>query len=124
MTEDPKGPALVRDDALTAQLRALVAPPTDPAYWDGLEARILAHVRRTRDEGAWWVLPQRVYRIGLVAAGFALIIAGSLFLRAQTEATHLAYETVIETADEAPVFARRGLFDDEHPAPLHTRSAR
>ena len=125
MTEDSQSPALVRDDALTTQLRALVAPPADPTYWAGLEARILAHVERRREDGAWWALSERVYRIGLLAAGFALILAGSLFLRGQTEATHMAYETVIETADEAPVFARRGLFDDERPAPLHTpRSAR
>lgn len=120
-----QGPALVRDDALTARLRAHLAAPTDPAYWAGLEARILAHIERRREERAWWALPERVYRIGLMAAGIALIVTGSLFLRAQAEETHLAYETVIETADEAPVFARRGLFDDEHPAPLHTpRSAR
>jgi len=40
MTDELRGPALVRDDELTEHLRAIYAPPADESYWAGLEARI------------------------------------------------------------------------------------
>jgi hypothetical protein len=33
-----------RDPALTLQLRALLRPPADPAYWDEMETRIMSRV--------------------------------------------------------------------------------
>ena len=116
MTDETRGPALHRDDEVTAHLRGLTAPPADPAYWDGLHARILAHVAEGREDRAWWALSERTYRIGLMAAGLTLIVAGSLWMRARAIETRMAYETQIETpADVQPVFARRGLFDDDRP---------
>lgn len=121
---DHDRPTLRRDDELTTRLRALVAPPTDPAYWAGLESRILARVRQGRDVAAWWALPERIYRIGLLAAGLTLIVAGSVYLRHRTLETRMAYETILDTADDAPVFARRGLFDEERPDPLRASPPR
>ncbi len=110
-----KGPALVRDDdELTSQLRAIVAPPADDAYWTGLEQRIMARLERGREENRGWALSARTYQFGLLAAGLTLIVAGSVFLRERALERRMAYETVIETPSGQPqqVFARRGLVPD------------
>jgi hypothetical protein len=116
MTDHPNGPRLVRDeDELTRELRAIVAPPADAAYWDGLERRILARLERGREERAWWALSERTYQFGLIAAGLTLIVAASVFLRERALERRMAYESVIETpaGPTAPqTFARRGLVPD------------
>jgi hypothetical protein len=113
MSEMNQGPQLVRDDELTRELRALVAAPTEQSYWDGLEQRIHARIKRGREERAWWVLSERAYQFGLLAAGLTLILAGSVFLRERALERRMAYETVIESPSEMPqTFARRGLVPD------------
>lgn len=110
MSEEMRGPALVRDDELTNELRALVAPPVDPGYWETLERRIMARLEKGMEEGRWWALSERTYQLGLLAAGLTLILAGSVFLRSRAVEARMAYETVIEAADQ-PVYARRGPLD-------------
>lgn len=118
MTDEMRGPALVRDDDLTNELRALVAPPSDPGYWDSLEARIMARIERGQEEGSWWALSERIYRLGMMAAGLILIVAGTVWLRSRAVETRMAYESVIETPGmDQPVFARRNALDDR-PATL------
>lgn len=118
MTDEMRGPALVRDDDLTNELRALVAPPSDPGYWDSLEARIMARIERGQEEGSWWALSERIYRLGMMAAGLILIVAGTVWLRSRAVETRMAYESVIETPGmDQPVFARRKALDDR-PATL------
>lgn len=113
MTDEMRGPALVRDDDLTNELRAIVAPPTDPGYWDALEARIMARIERGQEEGRWWALSERIYRLGMVAAGLILIVAGTVWLRSRAVETRMAYESVIETPGmDQPVFARRNPLDE------------
>jgi hypothetical protein len=115
MNNEMKGPALVRDDdALTTELRAIVAAPTDDTYWRGLEQRIMARIERGRDEKRWWALPERAYQFGLLAAGLTLIVAASVFLRERALERRMAYETIIETPSGQPqqVWARRGLVPD------------
>lgn len=113
MTDEMRGPALVRDDDLTNELRALVAPPSDPGYWDTLEARIMARIERGQDEGRWWAVSERIYRLGMMAAGLILIVAGTVWLRSRAVETRMAYESVIETPGmDQPVFARRNPLDD------------
>lgn len=110
-----KGPALVRDDdELTSHLRAIVAPPVDEAYWNGLEQRIMARLERGREENRWWALSPRAYQFGLMAAGLTLIVAASVFLRERALERRMAYETVIESPSGQPqqVWARRGLVPD------------
>lgn len=116
MNDEGQGPVLYRDDALTNELRAIVAPPADPGYWDALERRILARLDRARDDGRWWAFTERTYQLGMVAAALVLIVAGSVWLRQRAVETRMAYESVIETAaDDQPRFARRDPLD-EHPA--------
>lgn len=113
MTDEMRGPALVRDDDLTNELRALVAPPSDPGYWDSLEARIMARIERGQDEGSWWALSERIYRLGMMAAGLILIVAGTVWLRSRAVETRMAFESVIETPGmDQPVFARRNPLDE------------
>jgi hypothetical protein len=113
MTDEMRGPALVRDDDLTNELRALVAPPSDPGYWDTLEARIMARIERGQDEGSWWALSERIYRLGMMAAGLILIVAGTVWLRSRAVETRMAFESVIETPGmDQPVFARRNPLDE------------
>lgn len=114
MSDMNQGPRLVQDDdELTRELRAIVAPPSDNAYWDSLEQRIMARVERGRHDGGWWVLSERAYQIGLMAAGLTLIVAASVFLRQQALERRMAYENVIEAPTASPqTFARRGLVPD------------
>ena len=108
------GPALVRDDEVTNHLRAIVAPPSDPGYWESLEQRIMARLEKGSfaDEGRWWALSERTYRIGLIAAGLTLIVSGSVYLRSRAVEARMAYEQVIETPGvDQPVYARRGPLD-------------
>jgi hypothetical protein len=121
MTDEMKGPALVRDDdELTSHLRAIVAPPADDAYWNGLEQRIMARLERGRDENRWWALSAQAYQLGLMAAGLTLIVAASVFLRERALERRMAYETVIETPSGQPqqVWARRGLVPPDRQATL------
>jgi hypothetical protein len=101
------------NETVIAELRTLVAPPSDAGYWDGLEQRILARVARGREEGRWWALSERAYQVGLMAAGVTLIVAASVFLRDRALERRMAYESVIEAPSEVPqVWARRGIVPD------------
>ena len=110
MKSEHDGPRLVRDDDLTRELRKLYAAPTDAGYWDAFERRILERIAGADDSDLadlWWSVPEKWLRIGLVAAGFALIVAGSLLLRTQAQASRMAYDTVVQPALDAPTLAVR-----------------
>lgn len=112
MTDEMQGPALVRDDAVTKELRAIVAPPEAASYWAGLEQRIMARIDRASEEGRWWAFSERTYQLGLLAATLTLLVAGSVYLRERALERRMAYETVIEAPANTQVFARRGLVPD------------
>jgi hypothetical protein len=98
MTTKYRGPELVRDDDLTRELRAIYAAPSDPSWWAGLEQRINARIDAALIADEWWTVPDRWLRVGLVAAGFAVIVAGALIMRSQTQVARMAYETVVDPA--------------------------
>jgi hypothetical protein len=81
------------DSRITAALRALMAPPHDPAYWSGLEASMLARLAEDED----WAAPfARWTSAGLIAAALAALIAGAALVRAHdVEAREMA--TLLET---------------------------
>jgi len=113
MTHEMRGPELVRDDdELTRELRALYAPPRDAKYWNLLEQRILE--RLESGAGEWWSVPERWLRVGLIAAGIAVLVAGSLLLRTQTQVSRMAYDTVMDpAAADAFEIARRDRLTEE-----------
>lgn len=108
MTNDFRGPELVRDDdELTRELQAIYAAPTGDAYWGLLEHRITAQLE-SADTDEWWSVPEVWLRVGMIAAGIAVIVAGSLLLRTQTQMARAEYETVIDPSTiDAPVLAAR-----------------
>jgi hypothetical protein len=113
MTNENAGPELVRDDdELTRELRAIFAPPFDAAYWNVLEQRILARLETGAAE--WWSVPDRWLRVGLIAAGIAVLVAGSLLLRTQTQVSRMAYDAIAEpAAADAFEVARRDRLTEE-----------
>jgi hypothetical protein len=108
MTNEFRGPELVRDDdELTRALRIIYAAPAGDGYWSGLEHRIMSQLG-SADADAWYAVPETWLRAGLLAAGFAVIVAGSLLLRTQTQIARVEYETVIDPSTiDAPVLAAR-----------------
>lgn len=97
-----------RDPALTLQLRTHYRPPADPAYWEGLEARVMERIaaeqpatgRRTTGGfatiGGWWEPFGQWTRVGsIVAAAALLITAWGLWASAVNEDRQL-YEEAVE----------------------------
>jgi hypothetical protein len=82
-----------QDPRITAALRALLAPPGDPAYWSTLEAGMLARLAEEED----WAAPfARWTSAGLIAAALAALITGAVLARAhEVEAREMA--TLLET---------------------------
>jgi hypothetical protein len=115
MTMEQRGPELVRDDDLTRELAAIYAAPQEAAYWSALERRILARVAAGDSTDEWWSVPDRWLRVGLVAAGIAVIVAGSLLMRTQTRSSRMAaYETAMDSATtDAFEVARRDRMTEE-----------
>src|ERR671938_196267 len=87
----PKG----RDDDVTRALRELYAAPADPAYWGGLEARIMARIDREGD--AWWHSYREWVGRGLIAATIAMLFAGWALARTRTAEARVAYQAIVET---------------------------
>lgn len=99
-----------RDPAVTLQLRSLLRPPADAAYWDGLEERIMARVmsdaevpatvRRTSGAfaviGGWWEPYAQWRRIGGLAAAAALALTAWGLWRTSTTDRRLANEAAVE----------------------------
>lgn len=107
MSDEPRHLDLVRDDEITRALREIYAPPSDTAYWSVLERRILERLESVDGE-VWWAVPATWLRAGLIAAGIAVIVAGTLLLRTQTQMARAEYETVIDpTTIDAPTLAAR-----------------
>lgn len=113
MTNDLPSLRLVADDGdggdatLTSMLRALYAAPESAGYWSGLERRIMDRIARGESLDAWWSVPTQWTRLGLIAAGFALIVAGSIFLRSRAEQSQMAYDSVLGPANGGPTLAIR-----------------
>lgn len=108
--DDYSAPRLVPDDGdaeLTSALRALYAAPDSPGYWSALEQRIMDRIARGESLDSWWSVPTQWARVGLIAAGFALIVAGSLFLRSRAEQRQMAYDAVLGTPAGGPTIAIR-----------------
>ncbi|MCX5760997.1 MAG: hypothetical protein NTW72_05755 [Gemmatimonadetes bacterium] len=110
MTNDHPLIRLIADDGdaeLTHSLRALYAAPDSDGYWSALEQRIMDRIAGGETLDAWWSVPTQWARLGLIAAGFALIVAGSMFLRSRAEQRQMAYDTLLGPAAGGPTLAIR-----------------
>ena len=117
MTTEFRGPELVRDDDLTRELRVIYAAPTTGSWWAALEQRINSRIDAAIAADEWWMVPERWLRVGLIAAGFAVIVAGALIMRAQTQVTRMAYETVVDPASiDILEVAERGKMTEQQAA--------
>jgi len=86
------------DPRITAALRALLAPPSDPAYWSALEAGMLA---RLAEDDHWTASFARWTGAGLIAAALAALIIGAALVRThEVEAREMT--TLLETPISFP----------------------
>ncbi len=95
------------DAELTSALRSLYAAPEADGYWTMLERRIMDRIANGESLDLWWTVPTQWARVGLIAAGFALIVAGSLFLRSRAEQRQMAYDSVLGSPTGGPTIAIR-----------------
>ena len=98
MTTDARVPD-GRDPDVTRLLRAAYEPPADPAYWEGLERRILARVTAAGAAPAaeWWEAFAGWTRAGLIAASLAAAVTTAAMFQTRTAAVRVAYEAVVES---------------------------
>ena len=123
MTTEDRGPELVRDDDLTRELRAIYAAPSSESWWTELEHRINARIDAAVIADEWWTVPERWMRVGLIAAGFAVIVAGAMIMRSQMQVSRMAYQTVVDPASiDLPEVARGTM--TEQQARLHILTGR
>lgn len=99
-----------RDPALTLQLRSLLRPPADAAYWDGLETRIMdriladgatAHLGQIGSGGfaaimGWWEPFAQWTRIGRAVAAAVLVLTMLSLWKTAERDDRLAYEAAVE----------------------------
>jgi hypothetical protein len=112
------------DAHLTSALRALYAAPVDEAYWDSLEARIIAHISQAGETRSLWSELAEMARPGLAAAA-ALIFAASLALAhsRQVEVRN-AYASVISPVPSTIEPATRAASVGDGDAALHLLMSR
>lgn len=113
MTTEYRGPELVRDDDLTRELRVIYAAPSDASWWAALEQRINARIDAAVIADEWWTVPERWMRVGLIAAGFAVIVAGAMIVRSQQRVTSMAYQTVVGPASADLLEVARGTTSEQ-----------
>jgi hypothetical protein len=106
MNDVPDVPNEERDalpQSMRSALRDIYAPPTHPGYWESLEARILARVRR---EGAlaWWSHFPNFARAGLAAAAAAILLVGLVWFQERRAEQRMAEERLLQPLiEEVPV---------------------
>jgi hypothetical protein len=94
------------DAKLAGLLREVYAPPAEGAYWDGLEARIMAKIAEHRSSLIpvnWWTDLATWMAPGMAAAALLFVAAGILWSRQKDEDMRTTYEAVTESdADVLP----------------------
>lgn len=81
------------DDEVVRGLRSLYAAPAGDAYWNELEARIMARVADV--ELGWWTELDRWVRPALIAAAALLLAAGVAMFRAHQDESEIAVDSML-----------------------------
>jgi hypothetical protein len=91
-------------------LKAEVAAPTDPRYWERLESRIMWRVANAGSDD--WAAAFRAWsRMGVLAASLAIASLFAVAWRQRATEGELAYESVMESRAPMPVQLRTHLVD-------------
>jgi hypothetical protein len=88
------------DDEVVRGLRSLYAAPAGDAYWNELEARIMARVADV--ELGWWTELDRWARPALAAAAVLVLAAGVAMFRARQVEQEIAADSML-SAPAVPV---------------------
>jgi len=99
------------DDEVVRGLRSLYAAPAGDAYWNELEARIMARVADV--ELGWWTELDRWVRPAVVAAATLLLAAGIAMFRAREAESDLAVETMLASPSVPVSTAIRPALDND-----------
>ncbi|HEV8447618.1 MAG TPA: hypothetical protein VGQ44_12390, partial [Gemmatimonadaceae bacterium] len=90
------------DDEVVRGLRSLYAAPSGDAYWNELEARIMARVSDV--ELGWWTELDRWVRPALAAAAVLLLAAGAAMISARQSEADIAADNML-SSPSVPVSA-------------------
>ena len=106
------------DDELGNQvvrgLRSLYAAPAGDAYWNELEARIMARVADV--ELGWWTELDRWVRPALAAAAVLLLAAGIAMFRAHQAESEIAADNMLSSPAVPVSSAIRPALQDDREA--------
>ena len=102
------------EDEVARGLRSLYAAPAGDAYWNELEARIMARVADV--ELGWWTELDRWVRPALAAAAVLLIAAGAAMFRAHEVEGDIAAENMLSSPAVPVSTAIRPALQDEREA--------
>src|SRR4051812_4721880 len=83
------------DEQIAGGLRALYAAPAGDAYWNELEARIMARVADV--ELGWWTELDRWVRPAIAAAAVLLLAAGIAMFRAHQAEQEIAADSMLSS---------------------------
>jgi len=102
------------DESVVRGLRSLYAAPAGDAYWNELEARIMARVADV--ELGWWTELDRWVRPALAAAAVLLIAAGVAMFRAHEVEGDIAAENMLSSPAVPVSTAIRPALQDDREA--------
>lgn len=104
------------DDEVTRGLRELYAAPADDAYWNELEAKVMARI--TRLDLGWWAELGQWARPALVAAVLLIVAASLAMVHARQDDTQIAYENILTPTPVPVETAVRPMLQNDRDATL------
>jgi hypothetical protein len=104
------------DDDVVRGLRMIYAAPTGEAYWNELQARVMARVADV--ELGWWTELDRWARPALAAAAVLLLAAGVAMFRAHESEADIAADAMLSSPAVPVSSAIRPAYQDEQGARL------
>jgi hypothetical protein len=102
------------DDEVVRGLRSLYTAPSGDAYWNELEARIMARVADV--ELGWWTELDRWVRPALAAAAVLLLAAGVAMFRAHQAEADIAADSMLSSPAVPVSTAIRPALQDDREA--------